>query len=83
MATSLTGGCVTTGAVLTTYEYLGDNQQDHNDDDDDPKHFHPAWCARVLRPVGQVYLLSSRLGVEVFITSAVYDTLCLTVKHIV
>jgi AcrR family transcriptional regulator len=52
--------------VLTTDEYPGDDQQDH-DDDDDPEHFHPAWCAGIGRPVSHVRLLSSRVVVEAFI----------------
>jgi AcrR family transcriptional regulator len=58
---------VATRAVLTTTdEHHGDNQQDH-DDDDDPKHFDPAWCAGMGRPVSHGRLLSSRVGVEAFI----------------
>jgi AcrR family transcriptional regulator len=56
---------VATRAVLTTTdEHHGDDQQD---DDDDPKHFDPAWCAGMGRPVSHGRLLSSRVGVEAFI----------------
>jgi AcrR family transcriptional regulator len=52
--------------LSTTDEHNGDGQQDH-EDDDDPEHFHPAWCAGIGRPVSRVLLLSSRVVVEVFI----------------
>jgi AcrR family transcriptional regulator len=66
LATSVTGRCVATRAVLTTDEYPGDDQQDH-DDDDDPEHFHPTWCAGIAGRVSHVRLLSSRVVVEAFI----------------
>src|SRR5215210_6800326 len=67
LATSVTGRCVATRAVLTTSdEQQADDQQDQNDDDD-PEHFHPAWCAGIGRPVDHVRLLSSRVVADAFI----------------
>jgi AcrR family transcriptional regulator len=60
-------------AVPTTdEEHHGYDQHDH-DDDYDPEHFHPAWCAGIGRPVSHVRLLSSCVVVEAyFMTAIVY-----------
>jgi AcrR family transcriptional regulator len=65
-ATRVTGRRVTSRAVLTTDKHHDYDQQDQGDDDD-PEHFHPAWCAGIGRPVGHVRLLSSPVVVEALI----------------
>jgi AcrR family transcriptional regulator len=67
LATGVTGRRVATRAVLTTdTEQLETAEQQGEDDDDNPEHFHPAWCAGIGRTVGHVRLLSSRVVVEAF-----------------
>ncbi len=86
MATDVARGCVVTGvatrAVLTTDEHPGDDQQDY-DENDDPEHFHPAWCAGIGRPVSHVRLHSSGVVVEVIVTAQVYgDNMSMSIQRV-
>lgn len=73
MAARGTGRYVATRAVLTTNtgEHDDDNQQDQ-DEADDPKHFHPAWCSGI-GGAGQPCACPplSRVGVKVIVTAEV------------
>jgi hypothetical protein len=68
LATGVTGRCVATRAVLTTdTEQLETAEQQHQDDDDDPQRFHPAWRAGIEGRFSHVRLLSSCVVVKVIV----------------
>lgn len=52
--------CVSTRAMRTTRKEQ-DNKQQHHDEDDEPKHFHPAWCAGEGMRVSHVPVLLCRV----------------------
>ena len=66
LVVSVTGRCVATRAVVTTAEKHEPPEQQDQDDRNDPKYLHPAWCAGIWRSVSHVRLLSSRVVAEAF-----------------
>jgi hypothetical protein len=64
---------VTTWTMMTTGEKQDNNHQDH-DGGDDPRDFHPAWCAGVGRNFRHVRVLGRGFLVEGDRDGEVYET---------